>query len=253
MLHNKKGFIYQIASNNLNGLDVDKYDYICRDTLHTSIKNGFDHSRMIESVLVIDNNIVYPEQSEQDIYNLFITRHLLHRRAYSHKGVVSAQYIITDIMKIIDKVIGISQSIKNMNSFVKMTDDYILQYMEFLLDMRDKNIPSLILSDNDYTTLTNLRNRLQTHNLYPHIGTVVTKSPISINEYFNNNTFIVFQHKVGYVSGNKTNPLDNIYVYKTKDLFMKGSNVKARKINKNDISHIIPDIYQEYITMIFIF
>lgn len=249
----REGFIYQIVSNNLNGLDVDKYDYISRDTLHTAIKNGFDHSRLIDSVLVIDNKIVFPEQAEQDIYNLFLTRHSLHRRAYGHKGVVSAQYIITEIMTIVDKVIGIASSIADLDKFIKMTDEYILQYMEFLLEMRDDPLCPFEskLTDNDYKELLRLRERLQTHDLYPHIGTILTREPFDMGDNFNNKDHMIFKNKVGFVSGNKLNPLDRIYVYKTKDLFVNGYNVKAHRINRNDISHIIPEVYQEYITMVF--
>ena len=62
---------------------------------------------------------------------------------------------------------------------------------------------------------------------------------------------MIYKSKVGFVSGNKLNPLDHIYVYKTKDLFTDGHNVKASHINKTDITHIIPEIYQELITMVY--
>jgi alkylated DNA repair dioxygenase AlkB len=62
---------------------------------------------------------------------------------------------------------------------------------------------------------------------------------------------MIFKSKVGFVSGNKLNPLDRIYVYKTKDLFENGYNVKALLINKTDITHIMPDTHQEFITMVY--
>ena len=247
------GFVYQIVSNNLNELDVDKYDYIIRDSLHTGVKSGFDYSKLIDAVLVIDNKIVYPEQAEYDIYNLFTTRHFMHRRIYVHKGVVSAQYIIIEIMDIVDKIIHITESILNLDEFVKMTDEYIINYMKFILEMRHNKCNPFkdILTEDDYIKLEKLKIKYDTHDLYPHIGTLITREKIDLHDYFDNNTHIIFNCKVGFVNGNKLNPLENIYVYKTKDLFINGSNVSAQKINKTDISHIIPDIYQEYITMVF--
>ena len=47
-------FIYQIVSNNLNSIDVDKFDYISRDFHNIGLKNGFDYSRLLEDVLIID-------------------------------------------------------------------------------------------------------------------------------------------------------------------------------------------------------
>lgn len=247
----QQGFVYQIVSNHLNGLDVDKYDYIARDTYHLGIKNGFDHFRLIDMVLVIDNKITYREQDEHDIYNLFTTRHSLHRRVYAHKGVISAQYIITNIMTIIDKVLGITESINDINKFAKMTDVYITEYTKLILEMKDNHLNPFkdMLTTDEYLELESLHQRLQTHNLFPHIGTTVTKEPIDIKDYFNNDKYRIFRNKVGFVSGNKLNPLDMIYVYKTKDKLL--NEVKAYRINKKEISCIIPDIYQEHILMVF--
>lgn len=255
--YKRDGFVYQIVSNNINGLDVDKYDYIGRDTLHTGIKNGFDHTRLIDAVLVIDDRITYPEQAEHDIYNLFSTRHLLHRILYGHKGVVAAQYIICEIMKIIDKVIEISKSITDFNKFILMTDQYIINYMNFILEMKNI-IPNPFqdrLTETDYVNLKELQIRLQNHNLYPHIGTILSCYELEISDTivnkFNDENHMIFKSKVGFVSGEKSNPLDRIYIYKTKEAFIHGSNVKAHLIKKKDISFIISDVYQEYITMIF--
>lgn len=249
------GFIYQIVSNNLNGLDVDKYDYINRDAHHTGCKSGFDCSKLIDSVLVIDDKIVYPEQAEQDILSLFITRHAMHRRVYGHKGVVSAQYIINSIMKILDKVIGISESILDLDRFIVMTDTYILNYMSIILNMRyTTNNPYVnLLTDDDYDELYELQIRIQNHDLYPHIGTLLTRKEINtnVNTVFASDEYMIFKSKVGFVSGDKLNPLDRIYVYKTKDLFENGYNVKAMRINKRDITQIIPDTYQEFVTMVY--
>ncbi|VBB18054.1 HD phosphohydrolase [Yasminevirus sp. GU-2018] len=252
------GFVYQIVSNNLNGLDVDKYDYINRDALHTGVKSGFDFARLVDAVLVIDDKICYTEQANHDIYTLFTTRHEMHRRVYGHKGVVSAQYIMIDIMKILDKVIKITESITDLNRFVQMTDDYILNCMNIVLDMRSLPINPFkdLLTETDYERLADLQHRVQTHDLYSHVGTLLTREKIDVSKDFVNideddPTYMIHKSKVGFVSGNKLNPLDRIYVYKTKDLFMNGHNVKAKRINKTDITHIIPDTYQEYITMVY--
>jgi len=259
------GFVYQIVSNTLNGLDVDKYDYINRDTLHTGIKNNFDYTKLVDSVLVIDDNIVFTKQSEYNIYNLFQTRHSLHRMVYGHKGVISAQLIIIQIMKILDNIIGISESIIDLDNFVDMTDSYILQSVKHVLKLRNhKNNPYCVTFD-DYDTLEKLQNRLQTHDLYPCVGILIkpvhkniksTNHMTIIDQYFKNDQYFIEEHKVGYVSGNKPNPLDSIYVYNTNDYLFKAINnpnieIEATLINKNDISYIIPDLYQEYVISIF--
>lgn len=244
----RRGFAYQIVSNYLNGLDVDKYDYILRDCLHVDIKTSFDCSKLIDEVMIIDNKIVYPEQALYDIYNLFLTRHDMHRRVYSHKGVISAEYLIVGIMKIIDNVIGLSNSIDDMNKFLRMTDGYILEYGNFILE--NKELFNDIISTDDLKKLEILLDKLSNHSLYSCIGKYNSIDKIDLS-YFDDDNHMILQNKIGFVSGNKLNPLDRLYVYKTKDLLINGSDVKSRRITKSEISKIIPEIYQEYINMVF--
>jgi len=251
----RSGFIYQIVSNTLNGLDVDKYDYLIRDVHHLGLTTAFDHMRLIENIIVIDDKIVFPEQSKQDIYNLFLTRHSLHRTVYGHKGVISAQYIVTEIMRILDRLIKIGKSIDDFKHFLKMTDEYILQYAEIILENRESYISTDIYSSEELDNLQELIDRLNTHNFYPHIGTIMSEERVSIGDYFSGDEYLVFSTKVGYVSGNKSNPLDSIYVYRTKDTlfhdYERDGEIKSRRITKTDITNLIPDNHQEYVLMVF--
>jgi deoxynucleoside triphosphate triphosphohydrolase SAMHD1 len=251
----RDGFIYQIVSNTLNGLDVDKYDYLVRDHHHVGTSTAFDHMRLIENVLVIDNRIVFPEQSKQDIYNLFLTRHSLHRTVYGHKGVVSAQYIVTEVMSILDRVIRIGESIADFDRFVKMTDEYIHQYAEIILENRKMYIETDVYTNDELDHLQELMDRLNTHNLYPHIGTITSEEKVRIEDRFDNDNYLVFSTKVGYVSGNKGNPLDSIYVYRTKDTlfhnYERDGEVRSRRIDKSDITNLMPENHQEYVLMVF--
>ena len=93
------GFVYQIVSNSMNGLDVDKYDYIARDSYVTGIQTNFNCERLVDHIRVINNNICYQEQSIADIIELYTTRYKLHKTVYAHKGVIAAQYMIIEIFK----------------------------------------------------------------------------------------------------------------------------------------------------------
>lgn len=251
----RSGFIFQIVSNSFNGLDVDKYDYLVRDVHHLGMTTSFDHTRLIDNILVIDNRIVFPEQSKQDIYNLFLTRHSLHRTVYGHKGVMSAQYIVTEIMRLLDRVINIGKSISDFDLFVKMTDDYILQYAEIICLNRDEYLKNQKYTVDEIDRLKELVDRLNTHNLYPHIGTIMSEEPVDLNERFSSDEYMIFSNKVGYVSGNKGNPLDRIYVYRSKDTLFHNyeldGDVASRRINKTDITNLMPDQHQEHVIMVF--
>ena len=53
-----------------------------------------------------------------------------------------------------------------------------------------------------------------------------------------NAEILIYRNTIGYVSGNKKNPLENIYVFKTKHLNMK-SGLESRKINVSEYSLIV--------------
>ena len=56
--------------------------------------------------------------------------------------------------------------------------------------------------------------------------------------------YIICRFKIGYISGNKKNPLDYVYLYNNKN-----NNIKLLK--DSNTTTLIPYNYQEYITMIF--
>ena len=45
--------MYDIVSNKQSGVDVDKFDYIARDSFYLGIDSSFDHSRFIQYAKVV--------------------------------------------------------------------------------------------------------------------------------------------------------------------------------------------------------
>jgi HD superfamily phosphohydrolase len=249
-----QGFIYQIVSNNLNSIDVDKMDYITRDNMVLFNKSNMDCNMLIKQVKIIDNNIVYPEQAFTQIKNLFQIRYELHYIVYNHKAVISAQILIVEIMVIMDPILKLSESINNMEQFCNLTDEYLSESIKILNNF-------IVLSEEFTVGLSEdfkkrikqasiLVDRLNNHKLYPHLGTKISKNRIDFTNFNTKHSdrLIIYQTKIGFVSGNKTNPLDNIYVYKTKN----SNEMKAIKLNKYDMTLLLPNFYQEHITMFFL-
>ncbi len=46
--------LMQIVANKRNGVDVDKWDYLARDSHYLGLRNSFDHRRFMKYVRVID-------------------------------------------------------------------------------------------------------------------------------------------------------------------------------------------------------
>lgn len=243
------GFIYQIVSNNYNGLDVDKYDYIVRDSYMFGNKIDFDYCELMEQIKVIDNIICYQESSLYQIVKMYNTRYGLHKEKYIHKSVISAQYLILEIIKNLDPIIKITESIYNLEKFYQLTDDYILNAVYFIekIDYENKyqeNIKNIKI----------ILELLNTHTLYPLVGKKICDKEINlckenlkdIKNYENKyeDDLLIFNTKIGYVSGNKKNPLKHLYGF-------NNSSDEKIKINTKNISYLIPKVYQEYVTYIF--
>ncbi|KAK2909491.1 hypothetical protein Q8A67_005328 [Cirrhinus molitorella] len=94
-----KSFLYEIVANKVNGIDVDKWDYLVRDCYYLGIPCGFDHQRLLKSARVCNVNgrkhICFRDKMANDIYDMFHTRYTLYHQAYKHKIVTIIEDKIT--------------------------------------------------------------------------------------------------------------------------------------------------------------
>lgn len=234
------GFLYQIVSNNLNGLDIDKYDYIARDSYMLGQKSDFDSSRLVADIIIQDNNICYPEQTVFEISKMYQTRYNLHKQIYCHKAVIASQLLIIDLMFLLDPILKLSESVDDLDKFIKLNDEYIL----ICVDILDEKMIDPQHSQNLIDAKC-LVNRINNHNFYKLSKSFISDKPIDI-DMESDDKIAVFKSKIGFLSGNKKNPLDNIYTYSKKD-----PSVKSKKALIEDISFLIPKIQQEYVLMLF--
>jgi len=253
--HNKEGFIYQIVSNPLNGIDVDKCDYIARDTYSVGLKFSFDFRSVIDDIMVINNIISYPKQFYYEISYIFMTRYRLHKQIYTHKSVIASQYMINDIMRLIDPVLSIYKSTFDCNDFIDLTDSYILESVKFLNRTKDRYHPTVQVMIED---AMKIYNRLTEYNFYKFIGTIVTEVEIDVNneiiksidDSINVDNILIHCSKIGLVSGNKKNPLKSIYFYDKKNY--KKDKTLHFTIEQERVSAFLPDTYQENLIMFYV-
>lgn len=246
------GFIYQIVSNTMTGLDVDKYDYLARDIYMLEFNAKVDTSRLVKQVKIIDNIFVYPEQSVHDIYNLFRTRHSLHVQVYCHKVTISTQFAIVELFTLLDDILGISESICDMDKFCEQTEGYIMNSVKIIEKFKSTLSPEQLTR---FEKAQEIIHNLEIRKLYSVIYNFVSKDKINydeiISKFEDRDKILIFQNKVGFVSGNKPNPLDSIYVYKTKDSTTIAGKLQTFKKNKENITILMPSVYQEYIVTIY--
>ncbi|XP_048051613.1 deoxynucleoside triphosphate triphosphohydrolase SAMHD1-like [Megalobrama amblycephala] len=128
-----KAFLYEIVSNERNKIDVDKWDYFARDCHHLGISKSFDHQRLLKFARVCRveikgeaektrRSICYRDKEADNIFDMFRTRYTLHRQAYQHKTVNIIETMIKEALVKADGHLQISEAIKDMKEYTKLTD-----------------------------------------------------------------------------------------------------------------------------------
>lgn len=87
----KYSFLYEVVSNDATGIDVDKFDYLKRDSHYTGVPCPFDPQRLMAFLTVSETNgeyhLDYMPKAREMINSMWDSRDALHRRVYQHRVV----------------------------------------------------------------------------------------------------------------------------------------------------------------------
>src|ERR1035437_7972647 len=93
----KKKFLHQLVSSQL---DMDRLDYLRRDSFFTGVSEGVISSdRIIKMLNVKNDELVIEEKGIYSIEKFIIARRLMYWQVYLHKTVVSAENVLVNILK----------------------------------------------------------------------------------------------------------------------------------------------------------
>ncbi|CAE6458669.1 unnamed protein product [Rhizoctonia solani] len=123
----EKPFLFEIVANNRNGIDVDKFDYIQRDTHAVGNKMNDVTSRLIRSARVIDNEICYADKDWYMVSQLFESRFALHKMIYNHKSCKSIELMIVDALVLADPFMHLADKIHNAEEYLHLNDSVLLE------------------------------------------------------------------------------------------------------------------------------
>ncbi len=93
----KKHFLHQLVSSQL---DMDRLDYLKRDSFFTGVSEGVISSdRIIKMLNVVNNQLVIEQKAIYSIEKFLIARRLMYWQVYLHKTVLSAETLLVNILK----------------------------------------------------------------------------------------------------------------------------------------------------------
>ncbi|OUU49645.1 MAG: hypothetical protein CBC12_07420 [Candidatus Puniceispirillum sp. TMED52] len=147
-------FLFEIVHNQTNGIDVDKWDYLCRDALCAfGATRQLSLARLIGATRLVEKNkfftIAFDENVAFEMAEMYALRARLHRQVYQHHGVILVESLIVELMNAIDRVslpqdrfFAIAQDKDRFTSFVDasilchplLQHEAVIPYYECLLN-----------------------------------------------------------------------------------------------------------------------
>ena len=92
-----KKYLHQLVSSQL---DMDRMDYLNRDSFYTGVSEGkIGSDRIIEMLNVNDGSLVLEEKGIYSIEKFLVARRLMYWQVYLHKTVVAAEYMLIYVLR----------------------------------------------------------------------------------------------------------------------------------------------------------
>lgn len=92
-----KHFLHQLVSSQL---DVDRLDYLRRDSFFSGVAEGMiGHERIIKMLNVHENSLVVEEKGIYSVEKFLISRRLMFWQVYFHKTVIAAEQLLIQILR----------------------------------------------------------------------------------------------------------------------------------------------------------
>jgi len=247
----KKGFIYQIIANPLNSIDVDKFEYLCRDTYQFGLPYKIDYKLLMKKAMIIDGNICFPRHLDENIIDIYYNRYKLHKRAYGHHTARQIDYMWKDIFALSDEFFDFKGALSNPEKFIKIDDGIFNRLFLFKRFIDDK--PENKDKIEKLEKATEILEKIEKRDLYKLVGHKISDKQTHYKEddflfddlSIKKEDLIVENIKIG-LANFKCNPLNKVFFYNSTDKYDLESPKTAYTLEIKDISNIISTNYQEF-------
>lgn len=128
----QKKFLHQLVASQL---DMDRLDYLTRDSFFTGVSEGvIGIDRIIKMLNVWDDRLVVDEKGIYSIEKFLIARRLMYWQVYLHKTVVAAEFMLINVLKRVRELIKNNQKL----SSTRVLDVFLKNHFNY--DDFEKNI-----------------------------------------------------------------------------------------------------------------
>ena len=145
-----KRFLYQLISGQL---DMDRMDYLTRDSFFTGVSEGvIGYDRILKMLTVHNGELMVEEKAIYSIEKFLVSRRLMYWQVYLHKTVLSAEMMLVKIIRRAKELIA--KGIKSDASTAAL--NFFLQNQN--VDSRIENNLSDFCSLDDYDVMCTIKN-----------------------------------------------------------------------------------------------
>jgi uncharacterized protein len=119
-----KPFLHQLVSGQL---DVDRMDYLNRDSFFTGVAEGvIGYDRIIKMLAVKEGQLMVEEKAIYSIEKFLVSRRLMYWQVYLHKTVLGAEMMLVKIIRRAKELIGKGEKVNAVSTaldfFLQQTD-----------------------------------------------------------------------------------------------------------------------------------
>ncbi len=139
-----KPFLHQLVSGQL---DVDRMDYLTRDSFFTGVSEGvIGYDRILKMLVVHEGELMIEEKAIFSVEKFLVARRLMYWQVYLHKAVVAAEKMLVKIIERAQELIagGISvpTSSATLDFFLKQhqPQDNFIRHLEGFTQLDDADV-----------------------------------------------------------------------------------------------------------------
>ena len=241
----ERRFLFDIVSNSRNSVDVDKFDYLLRDSYHLKI-TSFNPERLMLHCRVIDDEICFNAKSCFELYDMFHARYSLWKQVYSHRVTKSIEYMISDAYSLADPIFHISDMVDDPEEYLHLTDSIVRNFA--------------MSKDPNMKPAQDLIRRIQTRDLYKMVDSVLVSSTnyeevkkldnrallecARKDSGLQERDFILQKQRINYALRDQ-NPVDSVHFYDPKNYTEKVT------VPKEEVALVLPSQFSEVMLRVF--
>jgi uncharacterized protein len=139
-----KRFLHQLISGQL---DVDRLDYLTRDSFFTGVIEGaVGYDRILKMLTVHEGDLMIEEKAIYTVEKFLVSRRLMYWQVYLHKTVLAAEKMLVNIIEraqeLIANGIELQAASDNLNFFLKehQPGDNFIKHLEKFTQLDDTDV-----------------------------------------------------------------------------------------------------------------